>query len=148
MPVSRIGLSLLTAALAWSQPATAQDFTTTIKPKDGWQALHINLREIGEVMLILKPVAHQGRVAICGVVMPRKSTMDRYIHDLVQGTRIRLGPAHLVPNPDHFPIFRPAGPETLAGKTAGCTLTRAAASPDLMRQGLTLEMRGTPIPDW
>lgn len=148
MLISRIAAALLATCLAWPISANAQDFSIPIKKDDGWSAMLITLRGSGKIGIVVKPVSHQGRIGICGFVLLDSTTMDRYVHDIVQNTRIRLGRQQLLPNPDYLPIVVLRDGKIRFPDKAGCTLTRVTATPELMRQKLTIESRGGTIPDW
>lgn len=136
-----ISAALLAAGLAGSPPASAQDFTLPIKPNDGWHMSTITYHGAGQIALIFKPVAWQGRVGLCGVAVPDGNAVVRLTHATIQDTRFMLGSKQLIPNADHFPVLKPTIAKDIIGTQAGCTLTRVPASPDLLRQPMKAELR-------
>ena len=136
-----IAAALLAAGLAGSRPASAQDFTLPIKQNDGWHMSTITYHGVGQIALIFKPVALQGRVGLCGVAVPDGNAVVRLIHATIQDTRFTLGSKQLIPNADHFPVLKPTIGKDIIGTSAGCTLTRVPASPDLLRQPMKAELR-------
>lgn len=136
-----ISAALLAAGLAGSPPASSQDFTLPIKPNDGWHMSTITFHGAGQIALIFKPVAWQGRVGLCGVAVPDGNAVVRLTHATIQDTRFMLGSKQLIPNADHFPVLKPTIAKDIIGTQAGCTLTRVPASPDLLRQPMKAELR-------
>lgn len=142
-PRSSAARWLLVLGLAWAQPAAAQDFTVVFKPNDGWWIFTADLIGRGEISLVLRPVARQGRVGICGFVLPQpgRNAVVQFIYDTIQNTRIRLGPTELIPDPDHFPVVHLAPGAAIPAVTAGCTQTHVPATAEIMQKPLITEAR-------
>lgn len=138
-----IAAALLALATALPAQAGKPDLTVKVAGDGSWATRGIRYDRAGDLVLIVKPVAHQGRVAICGLVVPEigNTSVGRMGYEMILDTRILLGKTQLIPNPDHFPLLTIRDKREIIGAAAGCTLTKVPATPDLMKQPLTMESR-------
>lgn len=144
----RLFLSMLLVATLPALPALAGPKPDTTLKIDGggWTLWVATFHGAGKLMLGVKAVPYQGRVAICGFVVPEpgNTSVGRLAYGFVNDTRILLGKTQLIPNADHFPTLAASDLTTLrglSGSTAGCTLTKVVATPELLKQPLKTEFR-------
>jgi hypothetical protein len=131
---------------AASTMAVAQSLTAT--PEASWQGVLVTSDSGGRLHYFFGTRVVDGRIAICGTGYTEKtnSLHQRLVPGIIADMRFVLGSVQLMHHADHFRFYQTA--EEMRKSPAGCTLTRVAADPALLRQPLRVEQRRGYATDW
>lgn len=134
-------LVALLSATADARPATTQ-------PDATWTGIALRSDGGGELIYFFGTRVIDGHIAICGTGFTRNSHAShrRFVPGIIADLRVRLGTVQLLQQPDNMPVYDSEAEMRKA--PAGCTLTRVAADPALLRQPLTIEPRKGYATDW
>lgn len=127
-------------------PAVAQ--TITAKPDGTWIGVGLKSQGGGELVYFFGTRVVGGRIAVCGTGFTRNShaSHKRFVPGIIADLRVRLGTVQLIQQTDDMPVYDSEA--EMRKSPAGCTLTRVAADPALLRQPLTVEQRTGYSTDW
>jgi hypothetical protein len=141
-----LALTFLLASLALTGAASAQPLTA--RPEANWRGVEITSDNGGVLVYFVGVRVVNGRIAVCGTGFTPKTHAGhlRHVPGIIADMRITLGTT-LLPHVDQDFRFYPSEAEMRKGP-AGCTLTRVAADPALLRQPLRIGPRKGYSTDW